>query len=62
MRAQVGAAVRLIGMDRIDSLRADSRHTLAAWRRDDGSRAEALNCTLLKDRLGQLDPAQFVQR
>lgn len=61
VRAQVGSAVRLIGVDRIDYLQADHRYTLVAWRQDDGNAAEALISLPLKDLLTQLDSAQFVQ-
>ncbi|MCU0920077.1 MAG: LytTR family DNA-binding domain-containing protein [Burkholderiaceae bacterium] len=61
VRAQVGTAVRLIAVDRIDYLQSDSRYTLVAWRQDDGSHAEALVSLPLKDLLAQLDAAQFVQ-
>ena len=61
VRAPVGSAVRLSGVDRIDYLQADHRYTLVAWRQDDGNAAEALISLPLKDLLTQLDPAQFVQ-
>lgn len=61
VRAQVGAAVRLIAVDRIDYLQSDSRYTLVAWRQDDDSHAEALVSLPLKDLLAQLDAGQFVQ-
>jgi DNA-binding LytR/AlgR family response regulator len=61
VRAQVGSAVRLIAVDRIDYLRSDHRYTLVAWRQDDGSPAEALISLPLKDLLAQLEPTQFVQ-
>jgi DNA-binding LytR/AlgR family response regulator len=61
VRAQVGTAVRLIAVDRIDYLQSDSKYTLVAWRQDDGAHAEALVSLPLKDLLVQLDPAQFVQ-
>ena len=61
VRAQVGHAVRLIAVDRIDYLRSDSRYTLVAWRQDDGSPAEALVSMPLKALLAQLDAEQFVQ-
>jgi DNA-binding LytR/AlgR family response regulator len=61
VRAQVGGAVRLIAVDRIDYLQADHRYTLVAWRHDDGSAGEALISLPLKDLLTQLDPAQFAQ-
>jgi DNA-binding LytR/AlgR family response regulator len=61
LRAQVGAAVRLIPVDRIDYLRSDAKYTLVAWRQDDGSPAEALIGLPLKDLLAQLEPGQFAQ-
>lgn len=61
VRAQVGAVVRLIAVDRIDYLQADQRYTLVAWRADDDSPAEALISLPLKELLAQLDPGQFVQ-
>lgn len=61
VRAQVGSAVRLIAVDRIDYLQSDSRYTLVAWRQDDGSHAEALVSLPLKDLLAQLAPEQFAQ-
>ena len=61
VRAQVGSAVRLIAVDRIDFLQSDSRYTLVAWRQDDDSLAEALVSLPLKELLAQLDPVQFVQ-
>jgi DNA-binding LytR/AlgR family response regulator len=61
VRAQVGTAVRLIPVERIDYLQADSKYTLVAWRPDDTSTAEALVSLTLKELLAQLDPEQFVQ-
>jgi DNA-binding LytR/AlgR family response regulator len=61
VRAQVGAAVRLIAVERIDYLQSDSKYTLVAWRQDDGAPAEALVSLPLKELLAQLDAAQFVQ-
>jgi DNA-binding LytR/AlgR family response regulator len=62
VRAQVGSAVRLIPVERIDYLQADSKYTLVAWRPDEGgATAEALVGMPLKDLLAQLDPERFVQ-
>jgi DNA-binding LytR/AlgR family response regulator len=61
LRAQVGTAVRLIAVDRIDYLQSDSRYTLVAWRQDDGSPADTLISLPLKDLIAQLDAGQFVQ-
>jgi DNA-binding LytR/AlgR family response regulator len=61
IRAQAGRTLRLIPVDAIDYLRADTKYTLIAWRGDTGEPAEALIRTPLKELLGQLDPAQFAQ-
>lgn len=61
LRAQVGAALRLIPVDRVDYLRADSKYTVVAWRNDEGSCSEAVVSLPLKDLLAQLDHEQFVQ-
>lgn len=61
VRAQTGALVRLIPVDRIDYLRSDHKYTLVAWRQDDGSPADALVSLPLKELLAQLDTEQFVQ-
>jgi DNA-binding LytR/AlgR family response regulator len=61
IRAQVGRTLRLIPVDAIDYLRADTKYTLIAWRDDAGQPAEALIRTGLKELLAQLDPAQFAQ-
>jgi DNA-binding LytR/AlgR family response regulator len=61
IRAQVGRTVRLIAVDAIDYLRADTKYTLIAWRGDAGEPAEALVRTGLKELLAQLDPALFAQ-
>jgi DNA-binding LytR/AlgR family response regulator len=61
LRAQVGAAVRLIPVDRIDFLKADSKYTVIAWRTEEGACSEAVVSLPLKDLLAQLDGEQFVQ-
>ena len=61
IRAQVGQAVRLIPVDDVDYLRADTKYTRIAWRDDAGRPAEALVRTALKELFAQLDPVQFVQ-
>jgi DNA-binding LytR/AlgR family response regulator len=61
IRAQVGRTLRLIPVDAIDYLRADTKYTLIAWRGDAGQPAEALIRTGLKELLAQLDPGQFLQ-
>ena len=60
LRATVGQALRLIEVDAIDYLKADSKYTLVAWR-DEGQLAEALIRLPLKELLAQLDAQQFVQ-
>jgi DNA-binding LytR/AlgR family response regulator len=61
IRAQDGQALRLIPVDDVDYLRADTKYTRVAWRDDAGQPGEALVRTALKDLLAQLDPAQFAQ-
>jgi len=61
IRAQVGRTVRLIPVDAIDYLRADTKYTLVAWRGDAGQPAEALIRTGLKELLVQLDAGHFAQ-
>ncbi|SFK79926.1 LytR/AlgR family response regulator transcription factor [Lysobacter sp. cf310] len=61
IRASVGQALRLIGVDEIDFLRSDEKYTRIAWRGDGGKPGEALIRTPLKELAAQLDPAQFVQ-
>lgn len=61
VRAQVGSTLRLIPVDRVDYLQADSKYTLVAWRNDEGALSEAVVSVPLKDLLVQLDPDQFVQ-
>jgi DNA-binding LytR/AlgR family response regulator len=61
IRAQVGKTVRLIAVDDVDYLRADTKYTLVAWRGDGGKPADALVRTGLKELVAQLDPARFVQ-
>ena len=61
IRAQVGQAVRLIAVEDVDFLRADSKYTLVAWRDESGTPAEALVRLSLKELVSQLDPAQFAQ-
>lgn len=61
LRAQVGSALRLIAVDRVDYLQADSKYTVVAWRNEDGVVSEAVVSVPLKDLLAQLDPDQFVQ-
>jgi len=60
LRASVGQALRLIEVEAIDYLKADSKYTLVAWR-DEGQPAEALIRLPLRELLAQLDAQQFVQ-
>ncbi len=61
IRAQVGQTLRLIAIDDIDYLRADSKYTVVAWRGDRGEPAEALVRTPLRELAARLDPAVFAQ-
>ncbi|WP_395692845.1 LytR/AlgR family response regulator transcription factor [Piscinibacter sp.] len=61
LRAQVGSALRLIPVDRVDYLQADNKYTVVAWRNDEGAVSEAVVSVPLKDLLAQLDADQFVQ-
>jgi DNA-binding LytR/AlgR family response regulator len=61
IRAQDGQTLRLIPVDDVDYLRADTKYTRVAWRDDAGQPGEALVRTALKELLAQLDPAQFAQ-
>ncbi len=61
IRAQVGQTLRLIAIEDIDYLRADSKYTTIAWRGDRGEPAEALVRTPLKELAARLDPEQFAQ-
>lgn len=61
LRVSMAQAVRLIAVEEIDFLRADSKYTLVAWRGDGGTPAEALVSTPLKELIAQLDPSQFAQ-
>ena len=49
IRASVGQALRLIGVDEIDYLRSDEKYTRVAWRGDGGKPGEALIRTPLKE-------------
>ena len=61
LRAQEGQTLRLIPVEGVDYLRADTKYTRVAWRDEGGRAAEALVRTPLKELLAQLDPAQFAQ-
>ena len=57
----VGSTLRLIPVEDIDYLRADSKYTLVAWRGEGGAAVEALVVLPLKDLIAQLDATQFAQ-
>jgi DNA-binding LytR/AlgR family response regulator len=61
LRVQVAQTLRLIAVEEIDYLRADSKYTLVAWRGDGGVPGEALVTLPLKELLSQLDPSTFAQ-
>jgi len=61
VRASMGGSVRLIPVQAISYLRADTKYTLVGWQDDDGRPAEAVIRLALKELLAQLDPSQFVQ-
>jgi DNA-binding LytR/AlgR family response regulator len=61
LRASVGASLRLIAVDAVDYLRAEDKYTTVAWRDEAGEPREAVIRTPLKELLGQLDAARFVQ-
>ncbi len=61
IRAQDGQTLRLIPVDDVDYLRADTKYTRVAWRDDAGQPGEALVRIALKELLVQLDPAQFAR-
>ena len=61
IRAQDGQTLRMIPVDEVDYLMADTKYTRVAWRDDAGQPCEALVRIALKDLLAQLDPAQFAQ-
>jgi DNA-binding LytR/AlgR family response regulator len=60
IRASSRGTLRMIPVDDIDFLKSDEKYTLVAWR-DEGQPAEALISTPLKQLIGELDAAQFVQ-
>lgn len=61
IRALDGQTLRLIPVDEVDYLRADTKYTRVAWRDDAGRPGEALVRIALKELLAQLDPAHFAQ-
>lgn len=60
IRASSRGQLRMIPVDDIDFLKSDEKYTLVAWR-DEGQAAEALISTPLKQLIGELDAAHFVQ-
>ncbi len=60
-RAQVGQTLRLIPVERVDYLRAESKYTVVGWRNDLGKPSEAVVSVPLKELLPQLEPDHFVQ-
>ncbi len=61
LRVSVGRALKMVSVDELDFLRSDEKYTLVAWRGDGDKPAEGLIRTPLKELLGQLDAAHFVQ-
>ncbi|HYR29393.1 MAG TPA: response regulator transcription factor, partial [Thermoanaerobaculia bacterium] len=61
IRAQTGQTVRLISVDDVDYIRADTKYTVIAWRGESGEAAEAVVRVALKELVAQLDPDQFAQ-
>jgi DNA-binding LytR/AlgR family response regulator len=61
IRASVGATLRLIAVEDIDYLRSDEKYTRIAWRGEGAQAGDAVIRTPLRELVGQLDPAQFVQ-
>jgi DNA-binding LytR/AlgR family response regulator len=61
LRVQVARTLRLIAVEDIDYLRADSKYTLVAWRDESGQPTEALIALPLKELLARLDTTQFAQ-
>lgn len=61
IRASVGQALHMIPVDDIDYLRSDERYTLVAWHDGNGTPAEALIRTPLRELVPQLDAGQFAQ-
>lgn len=61
IRASIGSTIKLIAVDEIDYLRADSKYTTVAWRDRSGKPCEALIRSSLRDLLAELDPQRFVQ-
>jgi DNA-binding LytR/AlgR family response regulator len=60
LQASVGKEVRLIRLDEVIYLEADTRYTRVVYR-SDGAQFDALLRTPLKELLAVLDPVQFVQ-
>jgi DNA-binding LytR/AlgR family response regulator len=61
IRASVGDKLRLIPVDDVDYLRADTKYTLVAWRDEQGTTGQALISTPLRELLEQLDSSRFAQ-
>lgn len=61
IRASIGSTLKIIPVDAIDYLRADSKYTRVAWRDAQDQPCEALIRTPLKDLLPELDRECFVQ-
>ena len=61
LNASLGNSVQVIDCARIDYLRAEEKYTRVAWRAPDGSPADALVRTALKNLLSRLDPDCFSQ-
>lgn len=61
IRAQDGPTLRLIPVDDVDYLRADTKYTLVVWRDEGGRTGEGLIRIPLKELLSQLDPGQFAR-
>jgi DNA-binding LytR/AlgR family response regulator len=61
LRVTVGQALKLVAIEDVDFLRSDEKYTLVAWRGDGGKACEGLIRTPLKELVGQLDAAHFVQ-
>ncbi|MEP7157637.1 MAG: LytTR family DNA-binding domain-containing protein [Betaproteobacteria bacterium] len=61
LRVSVGQALRLVSVDEVDFLRSEDKYTLVAWHDAAGQPMEGLVRATLKELVGQLDNAQFVQ-
>lgn len=61
IKASLGNVVRMIPVSQVDFLRADAKYTEVAWRDADGCPQTALVRMPLRELVGLLDPAEFVQ-